>query len=188
MATEQEAEDAHRSTARLGWSLPHRDLPRPLLLLSTTVYAVVSRFVREERAAFDDRGRRGPKPLLEDAANEYIGRLVEEEPPTEHGWLRSPASLELQAPCSTTIQGASRFGEPGDWAPHAPSPRFPLEKAASGPARERFRRATGAKAREARRYPANDRESGFFLPGRDQTRKPTPKWVSVGCARVARDG
>jgi transposase len=69
------------------------EISRALFCSRTTVYAVVSRFVREERAAFDDRGRRGPKPLLEDAANEYIGRLVEEEPPTEHGWLRSPASL-----------------------------------------------------------------------------------------------
>jgi len=73
------------------------EISRALFCSRTTVYAVVGRFVREERAAFDDRGRRGPKPLLEDAANEYIGRLVEEEPPTEHGWLRSRWSCKLLA-------------------------------------------------------------------------------------------
>ncbi len=73
------------------------EIARTLFCSRTTVYAVVGRFVREERAAFDERKKRGPKPLLEEPANEYIERLVEEEPPTEHGWLRSRWSCKLLA-------------------------------------------------------------------------------------------
>jgi hypothetical protein len=73
------------------------EIARVLFCSRTTVYAVVARFIREERAASNDRKMRGPKPLLEELANEYIERLVEEDSPTEHGWLCSPASLELQA-------------------------------------------------------------------------------------------
>jgi transposase len=73
------------------------EIARALLCSRTTVYAVVSRFVQKEQAAFDDRKRRGPKPLLEGLANEYIERLVEEESPTSHGWLRSRWSCELLA-------------------------------------------------------------------------------------------
>ena len=96
MATEQEAEDAHIVVLAADGRSP-TEISRALFCSRTTVYAVVGRFVREERAAFDDRGRRGPKPLLEDAANEYIGRLVEKESPTEHGWLRSRWSCKLLA-------------------------------------------------------------------------------------------
>jgi hypothetical protein len=92
----QEAEDAHHR-ARCRWFLAHRDRSRALLLLSTTLYAIVDRFTRKRRTAFDDRQRRGPKPLLKESANERIERLVEGESPAEHGWVRSPASLELQA-------------------------------------------------------------------------------------------
>jgi putative transposase len=73
------------------------EIARVLFCSRTTVYAVVARFVREEQAAFDDRKRRGPKPLLDELANEYIGRLLEEDSPTEHGWLRSRWSCKLLA-------------------------------------------------------------------------------------------
>jgi hypothetical protein len=92
--TESKAEDAHYA-ARLRRALAHRDRPRPLLLLSTTVYAVVSRFLREGRAAFDDRKGRGPVALLDKETDERVEELLEEDSPVEHGWLRSPASLEL---------------------------------------------------------------------------------------------
>jgi transposase len=94
---EQEAEEAHHRRARCRWFLAHRDRSRALLLLSTTLYAIVDRFTQKRRTAFDDRQRRGPKPLLKESANERIECLVEGESPAEHGWLRSPASLELQA-------------------------------------------------------------------------------------------
>src|SRR5918998_5941141 len=55
----------------------------------TTVYAVVARFIREGRAAFNDRKMRGPKPSVGQPASEYIERLLEQDSPTEHGWLRS---------------------------------------------------------------------------------------------------
>ena len=61
------------------------------------MYAVVGRFIQEGRAAFNDRKGRGPKPLLEESANEYIERLLEEGLPTEHGWLRSRWSCKLLA-------------------------------------------------------------------------------------------
>src|SRR5215216_5129641 len=73
------------------------EIARILFCSRTTVYAIVARFIREEQAAFNDRKRRGPKPLLEEPANEYIERLVEEESPTSHGWLRSRWSCKLLA-------------------------------------------------------------------------------------------
>jgi putative transposase len=57
----------------------------------------VARFIREEQAAFEDRKRRGPKPLVGELASRYIERLVEEDSPTEHGWLRSRWSCKLLA-------------------------------------------------------------------------------------------
>jgi putative transposase len=73
------------------------EIARVLFCSRTTVYAVAGRFIREEQAAFDDRKRRGPKPLLGEPANDYIERLVEEESPTSHGWLRSRWSCKLLA-------------------------------------------------------------------------------------------
>jgi transposase len=73
------------------------EIARVLFCSRTTVYAVASRFIREGKAAFFDRGRRGPEPLLGEPASEYIERLVEEGSPTEHGWLRSRWSCKLLA-------------------------------------------------------------------------------------------
>jgi len=71
------------------------EIARVLFCSRTTVYAIVSRFVREKQAAFFDRNRRGPKPLLDGSANERIECLVEEESPVSHGWLRSRWSCGL---------------------------------------------------------------------------------------------
>ena len=73
------------------------EISRVLFCSGTTVYAIVARFIREQQAAFDDRKRRGPRPLLEELANDCIERLVEEDSPTEHGWLRSRWSCKLLA-------------------------------------------------------------------------------------------
>jgi transposase len=73
------------------------EIAQVLFCSRTTVYTVVTRFIREEQAAFNDRTRRGPKPLLEELANEYIERLVKEESPTDHGWLRSRWGCKLLA-------------------------------------------------------------------------------------------
>ena len=70
-------------------------IARVLFCSRTTVYAVAYRFAEEGQAAFDDRKRRGPKPLLDDPANERVERLVEEELPISHGWLRSHWSSSL---------------------------------------------------------------------------------------------
>jgi putative transposase len=73
------------------------EIVRVLFCSRTTVYAVVARFIREEQAAFEDRKRRGPKPLVGELASRYIERLVEEDSPAEHGWLRSRWSCKLLA-------------------------------------------------------------------------------------------
>jgi transposase len=120
--------------------------------------------------AFDDRKRRGPQPLLGKRANERVEHLVQEDSPTDHGWLRSPASLELQAHRPPTVRGAGRSpGKPGDGAPRAPPTRLPLEEAASPRARQRLRGAARAEARQAGGRAANDAGGGgLFFPGRDQ--------------------
>jgi transposase len=71
------------------------EIARVLFCSRTTVYAVVGRFLREGHAAFDDRQARGPRPLLGNEANERVERLLEEDPPTSHGWLRSRWSCKL---------------------------------------------------------------------------------------------
>jgi putative transposase len=74
------------------------EIARVLFCSRTTVYTVVARFTQgEEQVAFNDRKRRGPKPLVGEPANEYIERLVKEESPTSHGWLRSRWSCKLLA-------------------------------------------------------------------------------------------
>ena len=73
------------------------EIARVLFCSRTTVYAVVSRFVGEGRAAFDDRRPRGPRPLLGQEANERVEKLLEEDSPIEHGWLRSRWSCKLLA-------------------------------------------------------------------------------------------
>jgi transposase len=73
------------------------EIARVLFCSRTTVYAVVYRSLREGRTAFDDGIRRGPKPLLDESANERMERLVEEESPASHGWLLSRWSCKLLA-------------------------------------------------------------------------------------------
>jgi hypothetical protein len=79
------------------------EIARVLFCSRTTVYAVVSRFVGEGRAAFDDRRPRGPRPLLREEANERLEKLLEEDSPIEHGWLRSRWSCSL---CSFSGKGS----------------------------------------------------------------------------------
>lgn len=73
------------------------EISRVLFCSRTTVYAVVARFLQEDKAAFDDRKARGPVPLVGKEVDERVERLLEEESPTEHGWLRSRWSCKLLA-------------------------------------------------------------------------------------------
>ena len=73
------------------------EIARVLYCSRTTIYAISSRFLREGRAAFDDRQARGPRPLLGGAVMERVERLLEEGSPVEHGWLRSRWSCKLVA-------------------------------------------------------------------------------------------
>lgn len=73
------------------------EIGRILFCSRTSVYSTVGRFIGEGHSAFDDRNRRGPKPLLDGTANDRIERLVEEESPVCHGWLRSRWSCKLLA-------------------------------------------------------------------------------------------
>jgi transposase len=83
------------------------EIARVLFCSRTTVYAVASRFIREGRAVFDDRRRRGPKPLIGKEEGERVERLIEEESPLEHGWLRSRWSCKL-----ISLQLTSEKGSP----------------------------------------------------------------------------
>jgi transposase len=71
------------------------EIARVLFCSRTTLYAVVSRFLREGRASFDDRKGRGPVPLLGKQTDERVEELLEEDSPVEHGWLRSRWSCNL---------------------------------------------------------------------------------------------
>jgi transposase len=73
------------------------EIARTLFCSRTTVYAVVARFARQKQAAFLDRQRRGPKPLVGETEQECVERLLEEESPVEHGWPRSRWSCKLLA-------------------------------------------------------------------------------------------
>ena len=55
-------------------------ISRVLYCSRTTVYALLERFVEGEgrKGAFEDRGRRGPRPLIGKPTGEYVERLVEE--------------------------------------------------------------------------------------------------------------
>lgn len=58
-------------------------ISRVLFCSRTTLYAIVGRFLREgQEAAFWDRKRRGPRPLLDESALRRIEMLVERESPT----------------------------------------------------------------------------------------------------------
>jgi putative transposase len=81
------AADGHRPT----------QIAHVLYCSRTTVYRIVERFVGEKHGAFDDRKRRGPRPLLGYWAQKRIETLVEEDSPTSHGWLRSRWSCSLLA-------------------------------------------------------------------------------------------
>lgn len=72
-------------------------IARVLYCSRTSVYTIVERFVGEGKSAFDDRKQRGPRPSLDGPVNERIERLVEEESPASHGWLRSRWSCSLLA-------------------------------------------------------------------------------------------
>lgn len=73
------------------------EIARVLFCSRATVYSVVGRFIGEGRAAFLDRKRRGPKPLLDETQSGRIEHLLKEESPTERGWLRSRWSCKLIA-------------------------------------------------------------------------------------------
>jgi putative transposase len=81
--------------ASKGYSPP--EISRTLFCSRTTVYAIVGRFIREGQAAFNDRKRRGPAPLLDGSAQGLIEELTEERLPTECGWMRSRWSCKLLA-------------------------------------------------------------------------------------------
>ncbi len=83
-------------------------IARTLFCSRTTVYEIVGRFVREGQEAFDDRGRRGPAPLVESSAQELVEDLTEGVVPTERGWLRSRwRSCKLCWPSSFSRSGPS---------------------------------------------------------------------------------
>jgi putative transposase len=73
--------------------------------------------------------------LLGNAANERVQKLLEEDSPTQHGWLRSRWSCKLIA--LQLLEGAGHYYcEPGDASPRSAQAGLPLEERAPRPARK----------------------------------------------------
>jgi putative transposase len=122
-------------------------IARVLYCSRTTVYAIAGRFVGEGRAAFEDRERRGPKPLLDQSARERIERLVDEEMPTAYGWLRSRWSCSLLMVQLFRERAVVASRETVRRTLH--SHRFPMEKTSPHPTH----RGPRTQARKAQRDP-----------------------------------
>lgn len=160
------------------------EISRILFCSRTTVYAVVARFLQEGEAAFDERKARGPVPLLGKEADERVERLLEEESPTEHGWLRSRWSCKLLAlelfkermvvaSRETIRRTLHRLGF--RW--RRPRP-VPPEMGSEEQIEEKHARLEDVlQMTEA---------AGSFSRRRRSWRR-TPKWVFAGCARASRD-
>ena len=148
--------------------------------MSTTLYCVVCRFLREGRAAFDDHARRGPRPLLSQKANERVQKLLEEDSPTYHGWLRSCWSCKLIAlqlfreraalvSRETVRRTLHRLG----FRLRRPRP-LPPEKSSQEHIEEKHARLEDVLQMTGR--------SGFFFPGRVPKLETNPKvGFSAGC-------
>ena len=145
------------------------EIAQVLFCSRTTVYAVVARFIREEQAAFNDRKRRGPKPLLGEPANEYIERLVEEESPTSHGWLRSRWSCKLLAVELFKERATLLSPEMLRRALHRLGLRWRRPRPV-GPQKGSQEHKERKPRRGFRGCPFDGREGGLLLPGREQAR------------------
>ena len=155
------------------------EIARVLFCSRTTVYGVGSRFVGEGRAAFDDRRLRGPRPLLGQEAIEHVQKLLEEDSPIEHGWLRSRWSCKLLAVqllrerlvClsrQTVRRGLHKVGF--RW--RRPRP-VPPEKDSEEQIMEKHARLEDV-------LQMTEQEAGSFSRTRPSWR-PTPRWAFAGC-------
>ena len=157
------------------------EISRVLFCSRTTVYAVASRFVREGRAAFDDR-EGAARGRCSGRRRTSASRSCSKRTPPSSMAGCARAGAASSSPCN--FQREARGGEPGDGSPRAPSAGVPLEEAAPRRARERILRgADRGEARQARRCPAND---GGGRPLSSRTRpswRPTPRWASAGCEK-----
>lgn len=71
-------------------------ISRVLSCSHTTVHALTRHFLREDRADFYDRQKRGPRrALLDYSAQKRIETLVEGHSPVERGWLRCAGAVLL---------------------------------------------------------------------------------------------
>ena len=141
------------------------------------------RFIREEQAAFDDRKRRGPKPLLGEPANEYIERLVEEESPTSHGWLRSRWSCKLLAVELFKERAALVSRETVRRVLHRLG--FRWRRPRPVPPEKGSEEQQERKRSEALGCPFDGRGSGLVLPGRDHARDQPQSGLVLDAQREA---
>lgn len=72
-------------------------IARVLYCSRTTVYTTTRRFLQGEEAAFADQRPRGPAPALDQLVQQRLARLVEQERPLHHGFLRSRWACPLLA-------------------------------------------------------------------------------------------
>lgn len=84
---------------------PTEEISGVLFCSRTTVYAVVSRFLGQGHAAFDDRQARGPRPLLGKVAGGRVEKLLEEGSPTATTAGCARAGACSSSPCSLSGNG-----------------------------------------------------------------------------------
>jgi hypothetical protein len=129
-------------------------------------------------------------PLLDKQTDKPIEELLEEDSPVEHGWLRSPASLELQAPLPAAYERERLAGgEPRDTSPRAaqaveyrwrrPRPVGPEKGSEEQIERKHARLEDILQMTE-------EEEAGSFLQRTKPSWRGIPRWASVGCAELNR--
>lgn len=161
------------------------EIARVLFCSRTTVYAVVSRFVREGEAAFDDRHKRGPEPSLGKEADERVEKLLEEDSPATHGWLRSRWSCKLLALqflserlASVSRETVRRALHRLDFRWRRPRP-VPPDKDSEEQIEEKHARLEDV-------VQMTEEAGSFFQDETKVPSRPTPRWASAGCERANR--
>jgi len=100
-AMKRETRPSHRLRMHIVLLLTDGHAPREIAAVlycsRTTVYVVCERFGQAGERAFADQQRRGPRPKLDEAAQQQIEKLVEQGKPWVYGWLRSRWSCQLLA-------------------------------------------------------------------------------------------
>lgn len=162
------------------------EIARVLFCSRTTVYAVASRFIREGRAVFDDRRRRGPKPLIGKDEGERIERLIEEQSPVEHGWLRSRWSCKLISLQLMSERLASASRESVRRALHRLEYRWCRPRPV-GPDKDSPEQIEDKRERLGDVWKMTEEEAAPFFQDVYPSWRRIPRWAFAGCEKGDRD-